>query len=90
MPNHVYITDPSNSITLTAAARAQLTPSTTKLPTSSQFPAVTIIQSASGQSVGVSGYAYGYASIAADSGYYDAGSNFFGIKLSNVIFNSLC
>ena len=89
MPNHVYITDPSNSITLTAAARAQLTPSTTKLPTSSQFPAVTIIQSASGQSVGVSGYAYGYASIAADSGYYDAGSNFFGTNVSQLTIQQI-
>lgn len=89
MPNRIYIIDPSNNTTLTPPALAQVLPSTTKLPTSSQNPAVSIIQSASGQSAGISGYAYGYASVVADSGYYDAGSAFFSTNVSQLTIQQI-
>lgn len=89
MPNKIYIIDINNSITLTPSAAAQLTPSTTKLSTSSQYPAVTIVQSAMGQSVGISGYAYGYASVASELGGYDSGSDFFGTNVSQLTIHQI-
>ena len=89
MTNKIYITDPNNNLTLTPAALAQITPSSTKLPTASQFPAATIIDGATGQSVGVSGYAYGYASIVANVGYYDTGSTFFGTNVSDLTIHQI-
>ena len=55
MVNKIYIINPQNTSNLSPTAIAQLVPATVRLPISTQFPAVTIVNSSSGQPTGISG-----------------------------------
>ena len=90
MVNKIYIINPQNTSNLSPTAIAQLVPATVRLPISTQFPAVTIVNSSSGQPTGISGYAQGYASIVYTKyNQYDAGSENFSTNVSQMTIGQL-
>lgn len=91
MPSNVTLISTTSTSELSPGALAQIIPSSVQLPITSQFPAVSIVQSADGSPSGISGYAYGYASVA-PSGFdsvYDAGSNNFSQNVSDMTLGQI-
>ena len=91
MANYIYIIDPANTGNLSPTALAQLIPASVRLPASSQIPAVSIVESSVGQPVGISGYAYGFASVVytTSNSPYDAGSEYFNSNVSQLTLSQI-
>jgi hypothetical protein len=90
MSNNINIINPNDTGNLSAVALSQLVPSNVKLPTTSQYPAITTVQSSLGQLVGISGYAQGFASvISANGNPYNAGSNYFNNPVSQMTIGQI-
>jgi hypothetical protein len=91
MANNITLISSTITSNLSPSALAQIIPSSVQLPITSQFPAATIIKSANGSPVGISGYAQGYASVVYSSfdNPYDAGSNNFPQNVSGMTLGQI-